>query len=237
VAEGTPPPAAIAPVTAHPAAPAATPSPAPACPANLAATLASTGAAAQLITVDSVITTTTFATITLWQRAGRCWAVAAGPWQGRIGTSGFSDHHREGDGTTPTGAYGIGPDMYGNAPNPGVRYVYHDLVCGDWWDGDPRSATYNTFQHVPCLETPPFAGNSEALWLQPQAYSSFAVVQYNTGRVPGAGSAIFVHADTGAPTAGCVALPRGELDQLLRWLNPASSPLIVMGPDREISRF
>jgi L,D-peptidoglycan transpeptidase YkuD (ErfK/YbiS/YcfS/YnhG family) len=127
--------------------------------------------------------------------------------------------------------------MYGNSPDPGVLYLYHDLVCGDWWNGDPGSATYNTFQHVPCLQTPPFAGDSEALWKQPQAYSSFAVVQYNTGRVPGEGSAIFVHADTGAPTAGCLALPRDDLDQLLRWLNPARSPLIVMGPDSEIDRF
>ena len=116
-----------------------------------------------------------------------CWGLLVGcrgPWPARIGASGFSDRHHEGDGTTPTGAYGLGPVMYGNAPDPGVRYLYHDLVCGDWWDGDPGSATYNTFQHVPCLQTPPFAGNSEALWQQPQAYSSFAVVQYYAARVP-----------------------------------------------------
>ena len=155
-----------------------------ACPPGLAGRLGSTGAASQLITVDALVPTTTFATVSLWQRAGACWSVAGGPWPARIGASGFSDHHHEGDGTTPTGAYGLGPVMYGNAPDPGVRYLYHDLVCGDWWDGDPGSATYNTFQHVPCLQTPPFAGNSEALWQQPQAYSSFAVVQYYAARVP-----------------------------------------------------
>jgi L,D-peptidoglycan transpeptidase YkuD (ErfK/YbiS/YcfS/YnhG family) len=128
--------------------------------------------------------------------------------------------------------------MYGNAPDPGVRYAYHGLVCGDWWDGDPASAAYNTFQHVACSQNPPFAGNSEALWRQPVAYSSFAVVEYNTGPVvAGAGSAVFVHADTGAPTAACVSVPLADLDQLLRWLNPANGPLIVMGPDNEISRF
>ena len=127
--------------------------------------------------------------------------------------------------------------MYGNAPDPGVHYAYHDLVCGDWWDGDPGSPTYNTFQHVACGQAPPFAGNSEPLWRQPVAYSNFAVVDYNTRQVPGVGSAIFVHADTGAPTAACVALPLADLHQLLRWLNPASSPLIVMGPDSEIRSF
>jgi L,D-peptidoglycan transpeptidase YkuD (ErfK/YbiS/YcfS/YnhG family) len=43
----------------------------------------------------------------------------------RLGRNGLSDHHVEGDGTTPTGAYGLGPVIYGLAPDPGVRYPYH----------------------------------------------------------------------------------------------------------------
>jgi L,D-peptidoglycan transpeptidase YkuD (ErfK/YbiS/YcfS/YnhG family) len=164
--------------------------------------------------------------------------VAGGPWAARVGAAGFSDRHREGDDSTPTGAYTIGPVVYGNAPNPGVGYAYHDLVCGDWWDEDPTSPGYNTFQHVPCGQAPPFGGGSEALWEEQAAYPSFAVIDYNTGPiVAGAGSAIFLHADTGSPTAGCVAVAGGYLDQLLRWLRPSAAPLIVMGPDAEIGRF
>jgi L,D-peptidoglycan transpeptidase YkuD (ErfK/YbiS/YcfS/YnhG family) len=134
--------------------------------------------------------------------------------------------------------YSIGPTMYGNAPNPGVRYAYHQLVCGDWWDEDPASAEYNTFQHVPCGEAPPFGGGSEALWTETTAYPSSAVVDYNTDPVvPYAGSAIFVHADIGTPTAGCVSIPLTDLDQLIRWLDPADSPVIVMGPSAEITDF
>jgi L,D-peptidoglycan transpeptidase YkuD (ErfK/YbiS/YcfS/YnhG family) len=127
--------------------------------------------------------------------------------------------------------------MYGNAANPGVRYPYHVLECGDWWDESPTSAEYNSFQSVPCGENP-FGGDSEALWTETAPYPSFAVVQYNIDPViPGAGSAIFLHASTGVPTNGCVSLPLDDLDQLLRWLQPGNSPAIVMGPGNEINRF
>jgi len=191
-----------------------------------------------LVVVDATTYTTTYAQLTVWQRHGSCWVAVFGPWSARIGAAGFSDHHVEGDGTTPTGDYHIGPVMYGNAPNPGVQYPYHQLVCGDWWDEDPSSPEYNTFQHVPCGETPPFGRDSEALWQETAAYPSFAVVDYNTSpMVPGAGSGIFIHADAGGPTTGCVSLPLDELDELLRWLNPAAAPLVVMGPDSEFTKF
>jgi len=208
------------------------------CPSNLAASLASTGGSRQLITVEAASFGTTVATVAMWQRDGPCWEAAGGPWTAAIGSNGFSDHHREGDDTTPTGIYSVGPTMYGNSPNPGVRYAYHQLVCGDWWDEDPTSAEYNTFQHVPCGQAPPFGGASEPLWIETTAYPSLAFVDYNTDPVvPYAGSAIFVHADIGTPTAGCVTIPLTDLDQLLRWLDPADSPVIVMGPTAEITHF
>jgi hypothetical protein len=98
----------------------AAPAPAP-CPASLPAALATTGTAAELITVQAPATPATVVTVELWQRRGRCWAAVAGPWPGRIGANGFSDHHREDDGTTPTGLYRIGPVVYGNAELPSPR--------------------------------------------------------------------------------------------------------------------
>lgn len=208
------------------------------CGSSLAGELASTGHSTQLVTVVAPTYTSTVATLEAWQRDGGCWDQTLGPWVARIGYAGFSNHHVEGDGTTPTGAYGIGPVMYGNAPNPGVKYPYRQLACGDWWDETPSSPEYNTFQEVPCGESPPFGGDSEALWTETTAYPSFAVVQYNTSPiVPGAGSAIFIHADVGAATDGCVSLPLDELDELLTWMDPASAPLVVMGPATEIEDF
>ena len=236
----------VAPTTLPAAADPSTEAPSPtgstaassACPDNLAADLAVTGGSTQLMTVEAPSYSSEDVTITLWQRDGPCWAPTAGPWSGLIGARGFSDHHVEGDNTTPTGIYTFEPVIYGNAPDPGVSLPYHQLVCGDWWDEDPTSPEYNTFQHVPCGTTPPFGGASEALWTETVAYPSFAVVNYNTDPVvPYAGSGIFVHANIGAPTEGCVSLPLGELEQFLRWLNPADSPQIVLGPAAEIDRF
>jgi len=209
------------------------------CPANLASSIANTYSARQLATVESSSYDTDVATVTLWQRAGTCWQLAAGPWSGFIGYNGFSDRKHEGDGTTPTGIYGFGPVVYGNDADPGVHETYHLLVCGDWWDEDPSSAQYNTFQHVQqCGTTPNWSTGSEALWTEKAPYPSFAVIDYNTDPVVnGAGSAIFLHASTGGSTAGCVSVPLSDLDWFLRWMEPSQDPLIVMGPASEIARF
>jgi L,D-peptidoglycan transpeptidase YkuD (ErfK/YbiS/YcfS/YnhG family) len=198
--------------------------------------MASTAGAGQLVTVQAATAATTVASVQLWQRRGRCWTAVAGPWSARIGANGLSTRHREGDGTTPIGLYRIGPTLYGNAASPGGREAYHRLVCGDWWDEDPTSPAYNRFQHVTCGQQPPFGGGSEALWTETTAYPALAVIEYNANPVMAfAGSAIFVHADIGRPTAGCVSLPLAELDTLLRWLDPAATPTIAMGTNAQLA--
>ena len=164
-------------------------------------------------------TATTRAVVTLTS----CGRRVGGPWGARVGRHGLSAHHHEGDGTTPLGTYPVGPTVYGLAPNPGVRLRYHRLVCGDWWDEDSRSPAYNTFRHVRCGRAPPFRGGSEALWRATVAYRYFAVIEYNRARVPGGGSGIFLHVDTGHATNGCVSLPRPELVRVLRWLRPGAT--------------
>jgi L,D-peptidoglycan transpeptidase YkuD (ErfK/YbiS/YcfS/YnhG family) len=209
-----------------------------ACPSTLASQVTSTGGGNQLITVVAASAGSTSATVTLWQRTAACWSQAAGPWTGRVGFAGLSAHHREGDGTTPTGLFGISSAFYGIAPDPGVHGSYHQLVCGDWWDEDPASPHYNSFQHVACGTTPLFGGKSEALWTNTVGYQSFAVVSYNAGPViAGAGSAIFVHVEDGKPTNGCISLPPGDLDSLLRWLQPAQSPHIAIATSSTIGQF
>ncbi|HMK96735.1 MAG TPA: L,D-transpeptidase family protein [Acidimicrobiales bacterium] len=185
----------------------------------------------QLITVEAAGVGTPVAELELWQRAGACWAREAGPWPALIGRNGFSSHHREGDGTTPVGTYRLGATVYCDRPNPGYRGPYHRLVCGDWWDEDPTSREYNTFQHVACGQPPPFGGDSEALWTETQYYPALVVVEYNVNpAVPYAGSGIFVHASTGVPTTGCVSIHLPDLWALLRWLAPVPPAAIAMGP-------
>jgi L,D-peptidoglycan transpeptidase YkuD (ErfK/YbiS/YcfS/YnhG family) len=177
----------------------------------------------QLVTVQAPPDSTT-AALSLWSRRGSCWQRVAGPWTARLGRSGLSNTKREGDGATPTGTFRFGATVYGIAPNPGVAFRYHRLACGDWWDEDVRSRTYNTFRHVACGARPSFGGDSEALWRIAPQYRYFAVIQYNARPVvPGRGSAIFLHVAVGS-TAGCVSLPEARLVRLLRWLRLGARP-------------
>lgn len=191
-------------------------------------TFAGASGSAQLVTVTAAPRATT-ATLSLWARAGSCWRRAAGPWPARVGWGGVSAQKREGDGATPAGVFRLDSTAYGLDPDPGWHGAYHRLVCGDWWDEDPASPTYNEFRHVACGATPSFGGDSEALWRQTTAYREFLVVEYNADpAVSGRGSAIFVHDDVGGATNGCVSLPRPRLLQLLRWLRPSAAPRIAI---------
>jgi L,D-peptidoglycan transpeptidase YkuD (ErfK/YbiS/YcfS/YnhG family) len=211
---------------------------APDCPASVVSRLDSTGSASQLITVVAARRTSTQGNLRLWQKRDGCWRPVAGPWSAWLGGRGVSANRREGDRTTPVGVYGIGRMMYGVASNPGVRYRYRRIVCGDWWVEDPRSPYYNQFRHVRCGSKPPFAVVSDDLSRSPTAYRHFAFIRFNTDPVvPGRGSGIFLHASTGRPTLGCISLPVAQLLTTLRWLRPASAPRIAIGTPADFRRL
>jgi L,D-peptidoglycan transpeptidase YkuD (ErfK/YbiS/YcfS/YnhG family) len=213
--------------------PATTSTLAPTCPKNLASQVNVPAGTTQLITVEVPSEHATAATLTAWVRSGACWTLALGPYRAIVGYAGIRDHKHEGDDATPAGTFAFGSVIYGNAANPGVKYGYHRLVCGDWWDEVSSSRDYNLFEHVACGADPPFNnGDSEALWTETRSYPSFAVINYNAARTPGRGSAIFLHAYDGKPTHGCVATPIGDLDRVLDWMRPHDSPRIGIGTSR-----
>jgi L,D-peptidoglycan transpeptidase YkuD (ErfK/YbiS/YcfS/YnhG family) len=229
------PSAVIAPVSPAPVVTGtAAPTPAPAAtPVNLAARLRTLPAATtQVLIVHGDGYATTYATVEAYQRSGGAWQPALPPMTARIGQQGFTDAPTEGVPATPTGVYPFGATFYGNSPNPGVHFAYHQLVVGDYWDENVSSPTYNTFVHG----ADP-GGASEPLWESPTAYSYFAFIAYNVPAVAGKGSAMFLHQSLGTYTAGCVALPRADLLRVLTWLDPAASPRIVMAPDSVLSRY
>jgi L,D-peptidoglycan transpeptidase YkuD (ErfK/YbiS/YcfS/YnhG family) len=208
------------------------------CPPTLANQLASTGSARQLVTVVADGSRSTRGSLRTWARSGECWVPVAGPWAAWLGQRGVSANRREGDRTTPAGAFYFGRTMFGVAPNPGVRYPYHRIVCGDWWVEDPRSPFYNRFRHVPCGQRPPFRVTTPDMSKSPTAYRHFAVIRFNMDPVvPGRGSGIFLHASTGRPTIGCVSLPVPQLLTVLRWLRRDHSPIIVIGTKARIRNY
>ncbi len=199
--------------------------------------MANDGGGTQLVTISDPDPSALAGTFTAWTRTtGGCWVPAtlagqpAMPYRAETGYGGIVPvgNRIGGSGSTPQGVFGFGA-MYGlsnTVPNP--AYPYHHLVCGDWWDEASGSPTYDSFQHYPCGVTPPFAYSAEHLWTETQAYVHF--VDILTPHPPQNSAGIFLHDDTSSGhTAGCVALPPGELDAVLGWLNPAAQPHIIIG--------
>ncbi len=179
----------------------------------------------QLVTVTAASYGATYATFSAYQRSAGRWRRVFGPWTARIGRNGFAPPglKREGDGRTPSGTFRFG-FFFGVQPNPGVRFRYRRSQPYDFWDDDPASPLYNKW--VDQRRADP--GRSPEP-MDVSGYDYGAVIGYNTARIPGLGSAIFLHVNIGIATAGCVTLPRWELLRVLRWLDPARSPRIRMG--------
>jgi L,D-peptidoglycan transpeptidase YkuD (ErfK/YbiS/YcfS/YnhG family) len=189
--------------------------------------LADAGAAGQAVVVTAPRYGATEGTLSAYERAGGGWRRVFGPWPAYVGTRGIAPpgDKREGDGRTPSGVYGF-DFFFGVEPDPGVKFPYRRVTSRSIvWDDDPASPLYNTWVDLDRQQ----AGTTPEPMYNPPAYNHGAVIAYNTARTPPLGSAIFLHVSTGGPTAGCVSLPEPQLVEVLRWLDPARDPRIVLG--------
>jgi L,D-peptidoglycan transpeptidase YkuD (ErfK/YbiS/YcfS/YnhG family) len=231
----TAPPTTIAPApptTAPSTPPPPAPEPPPPVETSLADRLVGVGDAGQLISVVAGGDGQTTATFTAYERRDTGWQQVFGPWDARVGYAGFAPPgaKREGDGRTPSGAYGF-DFFFGVQSDPGVQFPYRVVTSNAIvWDDDPTSALYNEWVDS---STQDAGADPEPMYNVP-AYSYGAVIAYNDGKVPGLGSAIFLHVATGGATAGCVSLPSASLLEVLRWLDPARQPRIVMGTQGDV---
>ncbi|MDX6285346.1 MAG: hypothetical protein QOG53_831 [Frankiales bacterium] len=190
------------------------------------------GSARQVISVVASGYGTSYATLQGFTKTSSGWHRTFGPWSVHIGRHGFAPpgDKREGDLRTPSGSYGFS-FMFGVKASPGVRYEYR-RVTGDWhvWADDP-GPRYNLWTDTRTQD----GGPSPEPMNQAPAYNYSAVIAYNTARTAGLGSAIFMHVSTGGSTAGCVSMPTGQLLDVLRWLDPAKSPRIIMGTESAVT--
>ena len=138
---------------------------------------------------------------------------------GFVGKNGVTGSKREGDGKTPLGIFVL-ETAFGSG-DVDTRMPYRKTTSDDVWVDDPRSRFYNTWRSRAGA-----AGWSSAENLLIPQYEYAVVVEYNTRPpVSGRGSAIFLHVND-RPTAGCVAVSRAAMREILAWLDPAKSPTI-----------
>jgi L,D-peptidoglycan transpeptidase YkuD (ErfK/YbiS/YcfS/YnhG family) len=149
-----------------------------------------------------------------------------GPVAARVGSAGVG-RASETSTRTPAGTFSL-TEAFGWAGNPGSGLPYRVVDGDDWWVSDVHSPRYN--QYAECARgTCDFTEAASENLAEEPAYQYAAVIDYNRGGTPGAGSAFFLHVSNGAVTAGCVAIDAGSLVTLLRWLDPAAGPVIAIG--------
>jgi L,D-peptidoglycan transpeptidase YkuD (ErfK/YbiS/YcfS/YnhG family) len=177
----------------------------------------SVGNATQVISVVGVGGSS--AKMDVWERGAAGWQPIGVGIPAHIGANGMSSQSREGSMATPMGIFTL-DYVFGTAPPPGGGLQYVQVGPNHWWDGDSDSPTYNTMQICEKNQCPFDTSASENLPIPQYVHS--VVMGVNKERIPGKGSAFFMHATDGGPTAGCVALDDDMLVKIIRWLKPGA---------------
>jgi L,D-peptidoglycan transpeptidase YkuD (ErfK/YbiS/YcfS/YnhG family) len=143
-----------------------------------------------------------------------------------LGRGGIKANKREGDGGTPRGVFHPlrlwwRADRY---PAPQTLLPRRAIRPDDAWCEDPTSRHYNQPLRLQGDQL------GDRLRRQDRLYDFIVEIDHNTRpRIAGRGSAVFLHLarDHFAPTAGCIAMTRSAMLQLLRRLGPETQ--IVIG--------
>lgn len=209
----------------------------------------------QLVTVTSRHWNDTRARMRLWQRRHGHWRLVHGPVPVSLGWAGWvpAQQRRQSTGTTPAGSLGI-RSAFGTRPDPGTALRYRHVDGNDVWPYEPRDpATYNILQPHRARGTHWRPDYVERLADYSREYAYAVVLGFN---LPGGvhwsarrhqrvadrpadterGGGIFLHVKRQRYTAGCVSGPRRDIRRVVRWLDPAAHPRIVMGPRRFVTR-
>lgn len=138
---------------------------------------------------------------------------------------------REGDGKTPAGIFSIGPAFGLNRFSTKLEFILLSphIEAVD----DPASRYYNQIVNREAI--PEIDWTSSEKMGSIDLYEMGFVVHHNfKDRIPGAGSAIFFHLwnEEKSGTAGCTAMSREDLSDLLQWLDPQKKPILIQEPIR-----
>lgn len=143
---------------------------------------------------------------------------ADGIWQEILRTSGYVGSHgvgkaSESDTKTPAGCFTLS-HAFGVEENPGTIVSYTQVNESHYWVDDVNSSYYNRFVSTEEIDTPDWS-SAEHLIESPTAYAYAVAIDYNTECIPGEGSAFFLHCSMGKATAGCVTVPKEDMEYIL----------------------
>jgi L,D-peptidoglycan transpeptidase YkuD (ErfK/YbiS/YcfS/YnhG family) len=214
------------------------------------------GDARQVVVVTARSWSSSHAVLRTWERLPEGgWQLRGEPVRARVGRHGFvpAEQRRQNSGTSPAGTFAV-VSAFGNGSDPGTALPYRRVERNDWWTYDPRDpGSYNVLQPRRVPSSRWRTAWAEHLSAYGGQYRYVAVLDFNlpegVHRVPGGqrladvpadirlGGGIFLHVSGPDATAGCVSVPRATMRRVLRWLDPAAHPVLVMGPRSAITRL
>ncbi|MFF8971699.1 L,D-transpeptidase family protein [Streptomyces sp. NPDC014995] len=178
-------------------------------------------AARQVVVVTGRGRDSPLSRVVLYERTGTGWR--SGPVRpAHNALRGWTDHHMGGDLRSPIGVFGL-TDAGGRLPDPGTRLPYDRsdgfTAPGTGFEGEPLAGS---FDYVIAIDYNREPGTSPLDWTRPLGAER--------------GGGIWLHVDHGGPTHGCVSIAEEHMKELLRTLDPALHPVVVMGDHASLAR-
>ncbi len=159
--------------------------------------------------------------VVLYRHTEAGWEPGA-TWPAHNALKGWTDDHRVGDLRSPIGVFAL-TDAGGLLADPGTRLPYDQgrgfTINGTGFEGEPLAGS---FDYVVAINYNRRPGTSPLDWTRPLG--------------AGKGGGIWLHVDHGGPTQACVSVAKQHMKELLRTLDPARHPVVVMGDAASLAR-
>ncbi|MFE9023877.1 hypothetical protein ACFYNL_35655 [Streptomyces sp. NPDC007808] len=159
--------------------------------------------------------------VVLYRHTEAGWEPGA-TWPAHNALRGWTDDHRVGDLRSPIGVFAL-TDAGGLLADPGTRLPYDQgrgfTINGTGFEGEPLAGS---FDYVVAINYNRRPGTSPLDWTRPLGADK--------------GGGIWLHVDHGGPTQGCVSVAKRHMRELLRTLDPALHPVVVMGDAASLAR-
>lgn len=154
--------------------------------------------------------------VVLYERdANTGWQPVTNRWPAHNALRGWTHDHEAADLRSPIGVFTLG-DAGGRLPDPGSRLPYDEDgefdSSGTGFLGEPLEGSFDYVVAIDYNRTP---GTTPLDKVRPLGL--------------GKGGGVWIHVDHKGPTQACVSLSRTHMVELLRLLDPAKRPVIVMG--------
>ncbi|WP_443058114.1 hypothetical protein [Streptomyces sp. NBC_00820] len=157
-------------------------------------------------------------TLVLYTRHGDGWR-RVDSWPAHNGRGGWTTDHWMGDERSPVGVFTLS-DAGGVLPDPGARLPYDEddgaYATPEEWGASRR----HDFDYVIAIDYNRVRGTPPHDTTRPEGVAK--------------GGGIWLHLDHGSGTSACVSVPRSAMRYLLRTLDPARHPVVVMGDRAEL---